>query len=183
MEASMRLFMKDHPMNKADAKKYTTRDLAELGMMIAALEAGKLALSSLPNVEIVTFLIIMFTVIYGLKSVIAVVVFVGVECLLWPVNLWSIMYLYIWPLLAAVAYLCRRQSSVWFWSAFSALYGFCFGGLCAIVYIFTSGIHTAVAWWLAGIPFDLIHGFSNCVIMMVLYRPIRKVFSYYQSHK
>lgn len=183
MEASMRLFMKDHPMNKADAKKYTTRDLAELGMMIAALEAGKLALSSLPNVEIVTFLIIMFAAIYGLKSVIAVVVFVGVECLLWPVNLWSIMYLYIWPLLAALAYLCRRQRSVWFWSAFSALYGFCFGGLCAIVYIFTSGIHTAVTWWIAGIPFDLIHGFSNCVIMMVLYRPIRKVFSYNQSHK
>lgn len=163
--------------------KWNTRDLAEMGMMVAALEAGKLALSALPNVEIVTFLIIMSAVIYGLKSIIAVVVFVGVECLLWPVNLWSIMYLYLWPLLAVLAYLCRRQSSVWFWSIFSALYGFCFGGLCAVVYIFTSGIHTAVAWWIAGIPFDLLHGFSNCVIMMVLYRPIRKVFSYYHSHK
>lgn len=163
-------------------KKWNTRDLAELGMMIAALEAGKLALSYLPNVEIVTFLIIMFAVTYGLKSIIAVVVFVGVECLLWPVSLWTIMYLYIWPLLAVLAYLCRRQSSVWFWSIFSALYGFCFGALCAVVYIFTSGIYTAVAWWIAGVPFDLIHGFSNFVIMMVLYRPIRKVFSYDQSH-
>lgn len=174
--------MDDHGKgDRQPHKKWNTRELAELGMMIAALEAGKLALSSLPNVEIVTFLIIMFAAVYGLKSVIAVVVFVGVECLLWPVNLWSIMYLYIWPLLALLAYLCRRQSTVWFWSAFSALYGFCFGALCAIVYIFTSGIHTAVTWWIAGIPFDLIHGFSNCVIMMVLYRPIRKVFMYYDS--
>lgn len=160
-------------------QKWNTRDLAELGMMVAALEAGKLALSFLPNVEIVTFLIIMFAMIYGLKSVIAVIVFVGVECLLWPVSLWSIMYLYIWPLLAVLAYLCRGQSSVWFWSIFSALYGFCFGALCAVVYIFTSGVHTAFVWWIAGIPFDLIHGCSNFLIMLMLYRPIRKVFSHY----
>lgn len=179
----MRLFMKDHPENKTDVRKYKTRDLAELGMMVAALEAGKLALSSLPNVEIVTFLIIMFASVYGLKSVIAVLVFVGVECLIWPVNLWTIMYLYIWPLLAVLANLCRRQGSVWFWSIFSALYGFCFGALCAVVYLFTSGIHTAAVWWIAGIPFDLVHGFSNCAIMLVLYRPIRKVFSYYQSRQ
>lgn len=179
----MRLFMKGHPKNKEDVGKYTTRDLAELGMMVAALEAGKLALSALPNVEIVTFLIIMFATAYGLKSVIAVLVFVCVECLLWPINLWTVMYLYIWPLLAVLAYLCRRQDTVWFWSIFSALYGFCFGALCTIVYIFTGGIHTAVVWWLAGIPFDLVHGFSNCAIMLILYRPIRKVFSCYRFRK
>ncbi len=164
-------------------KKWSTRDIAELGVMVAALEAGKLALAYLPNVEIVTFLIIMFAAVYGLKSIIAVLVFVGVECLLWPVSLWSVMYLYIWPLLAVLAYLCRKQSSVWFWSIFSALYGFCFGALCAVVYIFTSGIHTAVTWWIAGIPFDLIHGVSNFAIMLILYRPIRKVFSYYHAHR
>lgn len=179
----MRLFTKDHPQNKTDVRKYTTRDLAELGMMVAALEAGKLALSSLPNVEIVTFLIIMFAIVYGLKSMIAVVVFIGVECLIWPVNLWTIMYLYTWPLLAVLAYLCRKQNTVWFWSIFSALYGFCFGALCAVVYIFTSGIHTAVVWWLAGITFDLLHGFSNFAIMLILYRPIRKVFSKYHFNK
>lgn len=183
MEAGMRLFMKDHSMNKADAKKYTTRDLAELGMMVATLEAGKLALSFLPNVEIVTFLIIVFTIFRGARSIIATAVFVGVECLIWPVNLWVIMYLYSWPLLAALAYVFRKQGSVWFWSVFSALYGFCFGGLCAIVYIFFSGIHTAAVWWIAGIPFDLVHGFTNFVIMLILYRPIRKVFSYGQTHK
>ena len=28
------------------------------------------------------------------------------------------------------------------------------------------------AWWVAGIPFDLIHGISNFAIMLALYRPI-----------
>lgn len=50
-------------METSSEKKWSARDIAELGVMIAALEAGKLVLSSLPNVEIVTFLIIMSKVL------------------------------------------------------------------------------------------------------------------------
>ena len=50
-------------METSSEKKWSAKDIAELGVMIAALEAGKLALSSLPNVEIVTFLIIMSKVL------------------------------------------------------------------------------------------------------------------------
>lgn len=37
------------------------------------------------------------------------------------------------------------------------------------------GIHTAFAWWVSGIPFDMIHGVSNFVLMLVLYKPLRRV--------
>ena len=30
-------------------------------------------------------------------------------------------------------------------------------------------------WWIAGIPFDLIHGASNFLIMLLLYKPVRRV--------
>lgn len=30
-------------------------------------------------------------------------------------------------------------------------------------------------WWIAGIPFDIIHGAANFVIMLLLYKPVRKV--------
>ena len=165
---------------KPEKRKWSTRDIAELGVMIAALEAGKLALSSLPNVEIVTFLLIMFTLTFGWKSIVAAFAFVGVECLIWPLQLWVFMYLYIWPLLVWLTMLFRKQSSIWFWSIFSGLYGLFFGGLCSIVYIFTSGIHTAVTWWIAGIPFDLIHGISNFCVMLLLYLPMNKVFQRYR---
>lgn len=161
-------------MNK-NQKKWTTRDIAELGIMIAALETGKLALSFLPNVEIVTFLLIMFTIYFGKKTLIAAFAFVGVECVLWPLHLWTIMYLYLWPLLVVLTLLFRKQKSILFWALFSAIYGFCFGGLCSLVYIFTSGIHTAFTWWVAGIGFDLIHGISNFCVMLVLYVPISRV--------
>ena len=45
----------------------------------------------------------------------------------------------------------------------------------SIPYLFIGGIHTAVAWWVSGIPFDMIHGVSNFVLMLVLYKPLRRV--------
>ena len=35
--------------------------------------------------------------------------------------------------------------------------------MCSIPYLFIGGIHTAFAWWVSGIPFDMIHGVSNFV--------------------
>lgn len=59
--------------------------------------------------------------------------------------------------------------------SFSGIYGLMFGGLCSLVYLGFGGIKTAFAWWIAGIPYDILHGISNFVLMLILYRPIRKV--------
>ena len=85
------------------------------------------------------------------------------------------MYLYAWPLLALVVLLLRKMKGAWEWSMVSGLFGLSFGLLCAIPYIFTSGIYGAFAYWVAGIPFDLIHGIANFVIMLVLYKPLNIV--------
>ncbi|MDE6281108.1 MAG: hypothetical protein K2M15_04865 [Oscillospiraceae bacterium] len=33
----------------------------------------------------------------------------------------------------------------------------------------------ALSWWLAGIPWDLLHGAANFAIALVLFRPLRKL--------
>ena len=101
--------------------------------------------------------------------------FVGVECLIWGMGIWVIMYLYIWPLLCILTLFLKKQRSAWFWAVFSGIYGLMFGGLCSLVYLGFGGIKTAFAWWIAGIPYDILHGISNFVLMLILYRPIRKV--------
>lgn len=50
-----------------------------------------------------------------------------------------------------------------------------FGALCAIPYLFMGGVKTAFAWWVAGIPWDLVHGAANFVIMVTLYKPLAGV--------
>ena len=73
----------------------TVRDVAYIGMMIATLEAAKLSLSFIPNVELVTFLLILYTLAFGKKVLYAAFAFVGVECLIWGMGIWVIMYLHL----------------------------------------------------------------------------------------
>lgn len=88
----------------------TVRDVAYIGIMIATLEAAKLSLSFIPNVELVTFLLILYTLAFGKKVLYAAFAFVGVECLIWGMGIWVIMYLYIWPLLCVLTLFLKNRN-------------------------------------------------------------------------
>lgn len=149
--------------------------------MIAALEAAKTALLFLPNVELVTLLIILYTLVFGKKVFYAIAAFILLEGCLYGFGIWWVMYVYVWPLLAFLAHLFRRQKSVWFWSILSGAYGLFFGAFCAVPYFFIHGWHAAVIWWTAGIPYDLIHCGSNVVLCRILFPPLYQVFWYLQN--
>lgn len=59
------------------------KDLARLGLMVAILEVSKLALASLPNIELVSFWIILFTLTIGYRALYAVYGFVLLEGILY----------------------------------------------------------------------------------------------------
>ena len=46
----------------------TLKDIALIGVMTATLEAGKYALSFIPNIEIVSLLIILYTIFFEKKD-------------------------------------------------------------------------------------------------------------------
>lgn len=83
------------------------------------------------------------------------------------------MYLYVWYLLAVLAWLLRRMDNAFGWAVFSGAYGLCFGGLCAAVYLVAKTPAFALSWWLSGLSYDVMHGAGNFVIMLLLYRPLR----------
>ena len=143
-----------------------------MGMMLALIEVSKRALEFLPNVELVTLLFMVFTLNFGLEVLAVSVAFTLVETAFWGVNNWVIMYLYIWPAEILFVYFTRRYASYWFHAVFSALFGFCFGALCSIPYLAVGGWSMAFTWWVAGIPYDILHGVSNFVLCLILYRPL-----------
>ena len=174
--------------NKLDKKrKLTVNDVALICIMTATLIASKMALSFLPNIEIVSLLIIVFTLTFGYRVFYSIIIFTCIETFIWGMGIWSIMYLYTWPILAIIAYVFRKQDSVWFWSIVSGIFGLCFGALGSLLYLFIGGVRTAFAWWIAGIPWDVIHCMGNFVLALVLYRPLinalkkLKKFSYTNS--
>lgn len=167
--------------NQRKAPKITISDIAFTGVMTAVIVVCKEALSFLPNIELVSFWIILFTLFFGRKVLFAIFAFVLIEGFLYGMGPWWIMYLYTWPLLALIAYLNRKQESVWFWSILSAFFGLFYGLLCSVPYVIIgitddgirSGLYAGFTWWVAGIPWDVAHCVGNFVLMLVLYHPVR----------
>lgn len=171
----------EHMKNTSIKKrKISINDICLIGIMVAVIEVCKLVLSFLPNVELTSFWLIMFTLFFGWKVAFVVPVFILIEGCVYGFGSWWIMYLYTWPLLVLVVWLCRKQTSPWFFSVLSGVFGLLFGLFCSLPYVvmgaWDGGIHaglrTGFTWWVAGIPWDLVHGIANFVLMLVLYQPI-----------
>lgn len=76
--------------------------------MAATLECGKLALAALPNFEVVTLLCGIYGYVFGPLGVIASLVFVAIEPLIWGFGTWIISYIIYWPLVSVVFFLLSR---------------------------------------------------------------------------
>ncbi len=76
------------------------QDIALTGMMTAVIEVSKAALGFLPNIELTSFWIILFTLFFGRRILFVVPTFILIEGAVYGFGLWWVMYLYAWPLLA-----------------------------------------------------------------------------------
>lgn len=155
--------------------KLSARDVAFMGMAVAIIEACKLVMQGLPNIEVTSFFVMLFTLVLGKRMLLVVPAFTLIEGCIYGFGIWWVMYLYAWPLLALVTWLVRKKDSVLLYSIISGMFGLFFGALCSIPYFFIGGFAMMFNWWIAGIPFDLIHGASNFLIMLLLYKPVRRV--------
>lgn len=146
--------------------------------MLGALTFGmKVVMSTLPNIEPVSLMVMLFAVVFGLKGLYPTYLYVLMEILYYGINLWNLNYLYIWAILFFGAYFLRKMQHPVLWALLSGAFGFLFGLFCAPVYISMGGIEFAISWWLSGIPFDIPHGIGNFCIALVLFVPLRKLLS------
>ena len=155
-----------------EKSRMAVRDITYLGMMLAIIEVSKKLLEFLPNVELVTLLFILFAYYFGWKVIWVSFAFTALETFFWGINTWNVMYLYIWPLLILIVILTRKWGSYLFYSFLSAFFGLFFGALCTIPYFFIGGVHMAITWWIAGLPYDVIHCVSNFILCLVLFQPL-----------
>lgn len=155
-------------------QRLKTGEIAELALMCALMMIGKEALRMIPNVHPVALIIMLCVLRYGWKSLYPVIGFVILQISIYGLGLWTIMYIYVWPVLVLMC-MPLRQSRRWYlWALVGGVHGLTFGAMCAIPYIFTSGMNAAIAWWISGLPFDLIHGVSNFIIVLLLLPPLSR---------
>jgi energy-coupling factor transport system substrate-specific component len=152
-----------------------TKDVVLIGMLSALIICVQVALSLLPNVELVTLLFILCTLVYGWRTLFIVIVFNIAELLIYGFGIWWVNYLYVWPLLVLLVLIFRARDNALFWAIFSAFYGLAFGALCSVPYLFIGGIGTAAAYFASGIIFDVVHCILNFILALMLYRPLRTI--------
>ncbi len=155
----------------------SVRKIVFIAAMTAVLEAAKFALNAIANVELISLLTIIFTLYFGWQAALpALLIFAVIESLWWGISLWTVTYFYVWPVLILLAWIFRKQMNRLTAACLSSLYGFAFGFLCAFTTLVIAGPGAAFAWWVAGIPYDLVHGVSNFVIAYLLFDPLMNMF-------
>ena len=165
-------------LNSEDTKSLKVHDIVMVGLLSATITAGKLALSFVPNVEIVTLLFIVFTVSLGLKKALLVsVIFSTTEILIYGFSTWILGYYLIWPLLVIITWFVNKTiNSEYVYAAIGGFFGLFFGFFFALVESIFYGWAYGVSYWLRGIPMDVLHGASNFIIVLLLFEPLYRIF-------
>jgi len=162
-------------MKRSIPSAFKIRELTALAVFAALMIALQVALAGLPNVEMVTLLIILATVHLGRKAMLSVAVFVLVEGLIYGFGIWWFNYLYIWPILVLIVLALRKWSHPVLWAMVAGVYGLLFGTLCSIPYFITGGWGAGIGYIVSGIPFDIPHCIGNVVLTALLWYPMNYV--------
>ncbi|QBE95813.1 hypothetical protein PMF13cell1_01337 [Blautia producta] len=148
-----------------------TRSLVIMAMLTAILFLGQVCMAFLPNIEVVTLLVILYTQVYRKKVFFIIYAFALLEGVFYGFGLWWFNYLYVWSILALIVLLVRSESPL-VWSMISGAYGLAFGFLCALPYFVSGGVGGGLAYWISGLHFDVLHCVGNVVVCLVLNKPL-----------
>ncbi|MCI8894510.1 MAG: hypothetical protein HFI42_14815 [Lachnospiraceae bacterium] len=155
--------------------KPTTRETAIFAMLGAVMYASKLVMELAPNIHLLGTFTIAFTVVYRKKALYPIYIYVLLNGVFSGFAAWWIPYLYVWTVLWGITMLLPKKMPKKIrplvYMVVCALHGFAFGTMYAPVQalLFGFNLKGMLAWIVAGLPFDFIHGVSNffCGILIV----------------
>lgn len=148
-------------------RKLIIREIAVFGMLGTVMYASKLIMELFPNIHLLGVFTIAFTVVYRKKALYPIYTYVILNGIFCGFATWWIPYLYIWTVLwGAVMLLPERlpkKLQPFVYMVVCAAHGFLFGTLYAPAQaiIFGLSFKGMIAWIIAGLPWDCIHGVSN----------------------
>lgn len=153
------------------------KDIALIGVLSATITAGKLVLSFIPNVEIVTLLFMIYATVFGIKRTLLVsIIFTTTEIFIYGFATWLLVYYFIWPVLVVLSgILGKKIKNEYGFATLAGIYGLAFGLFFAVGESLFYGWAYGVTYWVRGLPFDIVHGFSNFILVLILFKPLRKI--------
>lgn len=154
--------------------KLTVKEIAVFGMLGAMMYASKVIMELVPNVHLLGVFTIAITVVYRKKALYPIYTYVFINGLFCGFATWWIPYLYLWAILWGATMLLpkkmpKRVAPV-VYMCVCAAHGFLFGTLYAPAQAILFGLNfkSMIAWIIAGLPWDFVHGVSNFFCGMLI---------------
>ena len=155
-------------------KGLSVYELVLLPVLGGMMFVSKLIMEFLPNIHLLGMFIMVFTLVYRWKALVPIYIYVFLVGLYGGFSLWWYPNLYTWTVLWAVTMLLPRRMprkvSAVVYPAVCALHGFGYGVIYAPAQALLFGLDWKgmVAWIVAGLPFDAIHGVGNLVTGLLI---------------
>ena len=154
--------------------KLTAKETAVFGMLGALMYASKMLMEVAPNIHLLGVFTIAITMVYRKKALYPIYTYVLLNGLFSGFATWWIPYLYVWTVLWGATMLLPQKISKdvkpLVYMVLNASHGFLFGVLYAPAQAIAFGLSFdgMIAWVIAGLPFDFIHGVSNFFCGMLI---------------
>lgn len=143
-------------------------------MLGAIMFCSKIVMEALPNIHLLGMLTMVYTLVFRRKALIPIYVYVMLNGLYGGFSMWWVPYLYIWTVLWGVTMILPKNMpkkiAYFVYPLVCGFHGLAFGLLYApaqaLFYGF--GLKQTIAWIVAGLPFDVIHGAGNFVTGLLI---------------
>lgn len=141
--------------------------------------ASKMIMELLPNIHLIGVFVVAYTVVYRKKALYPIYVFVLLTGVYAGFAAWWVPYLYVWTVLWGVVMLLPRNLPKTIrpliYMLVCGMHGLLYGVLYSPVQAFFYGLNLegTIAWIMAGLPFDFVHGVSNFFCGMLILPIVR----------
>ena len=149
--------------------------MAIFAMLGTLMFASKIIMEALPNIHLLGMLTMVYTLVFRVKALLPIYVYIFLNGLYAGFSVWWIPYLYIWTVLWAITMLLPKKmpesAAMIVYPAVCGLHGLAFGTLYAPAQalLFGFSFEQTLAWIAAGfLPWDLIHCTGNILAGLLI---------------
>lgn len=162
----------------------TIKETVVFSFLGALMFVSKQLMEFLPNIHMLGMFTMLFAVVYRVKGLIPIYIFVLLEGLYAGFNIWWVPYLYIWTVLWGVTMLLpsnmKPKTAIPVYMAVCGLHGLLYGTLYAPFQALAFGmsLKATITWIMSGLPWDVVHACGNLAMGAMVYplsRLLRKL--------
>lgn len=158
--------------------RMSTYRLTLIAVLAAMATVGRFFLQHIPNVQPVTAMIILSAFFLGpLSGFLIAVLTTYLSNLALGMGIWTLWQILAWSTIGLLAGLLGKyitRHKVIHLSVLGFFSGFLFGFVFALINYFISG--KFLGYYLLGLPFDFYHALSNVFFIVLLYKPLSRLF-------